>query len=244
MQYRTQLLVLVTSIVFVSNAVLLGVLYSRSRSSLRNELHSKATSIAASTAETINGDALATLKARRDENSVAYQTLQKTLREVRDSNRRNDVFVEHIYTLMRSPESMDVLRFGVDTSNNEKYRSRVGDVYATGTNAGLSKNLESPYAQPGQGADGSTPFVSGFAPVHDRHGKFVAAIGVGLSTRDMQEQLRDTLLGGLCLLAISTMATFWMTYRFTRPLRDDGRAVGRGAGDSAVATDPPLRRAA
>src|SRR5262245_38643984 len=122
MQYRTKLLVLVTCVVFVSNAVLLGLLYLKARNFMLHELHSKATSIAASTAEMINGDALATLKTRRDENSVAYQTLQRTLRNVRDSNRRNDAYVEHIYTVMRSLDNNDVLRIGIDAANEEKFR--------------------------------------------------------------------------------------------------------------------------
>src|SRR5262249_47735081 len=158
----------------------------------------------ATTARTLNGDALATVRNRRDENSVAFQSLQKTLRNVRDSNRRNDLYVEHIYTLMRSPENPEELRFGIDTASDDRYRSRVVDAYVTGTTNGLSKHLETPYAPPGFGAEGSAPWVSGYSPVYDRNNKIVGTIGVGVSARGVLEQLNDMMLGGGCLLAIST----------------------------------------
>jgi hypothetical protein len=176
----------------------------------------------------INGDALANLKTERDDNSDAYALVRRTLRKVRDSNRRNDVYVDHIFTLMRSSANNEILRIGVDVSDDQTVRSQFGD--PNDAKNGLSKQWENPYAQPESGTNGAARWVAGFAPVRDRNDRLVAAVGVGVSADAMYTQLRDAILGGVCLLAISTMATFWITYRSTRPLLPQPQGLTEVAG--------------
>jgi adenylate cyclase len=245
MKYRTRLLLFVTCVVLLSNAAVFVPSYLRARQLVLDELHSKATSVAASTAKMLNGDALSLIRSARDEDSVAYRTFQQKLRAIRDANRREDVQVEHIYTLMRSAGNPDELRFGVNSESSDKFPSHVGDVYTAGTNSGLSKHLDQAYAQPGFGADGYAPWVTGYAPVYDRNGKFVAAIGVGLSADQALASLNKFLLGGLALIPISLAAALLVARRFARGVSaDETRFDKRTGRTEKEQSSDGLRRAA
>jgi hypothetical protein len=244
MRYRTKFVVLLSSLVLFSSGTMFLMLYVQARGYILGEMHSQATSIAATTARMLNGDALATLKSRRDENSVAYRTLEKTLREVRDANRRNDVRVEHVYTLMRVPENGQELRFVVDSEQNPKFKSHVGDIYVTGSQSGLSQHLDRPYSPPGFGAQGWAKWVSGHAPVYDRNGRFVGAVGVGVSAEGALRELNRYLVGGLILLVVSTIASIFASLHLARRLAEESRTSRTWNTPTTEGTSGPLRRAA
>lgn len=236
MRYRTKLLIFLVALVLVSSGTLFGMLYWRTRSFILNELSSKVTSIAASTAKMLDGDALATLKTHDDENSETYRRIELQLRQVRDANRRRDVQIKFIYTLMCPPDRPGEVRFGVDSEEWTKDKSHLGDLNVVATAQGRARHLTSVYAQPGFYTDQWGTWLSGFAPVHDSKGRFVGAVGVDMAADSALGELHQYLVGAMVqlgsALALALAMALVLARLVSRPLHVLKRALSQiGTGD-------------
>jgi crotonobetainyl-CoA:carnitine CoA-transferase CaiB-like acyl-CoA transferase len=69
------------------------------------------------------------VQVRADENTPAYLRLEQQLRQVRDLNRRKDVWIQDIFTLVAALEDRRVVEYGADAEDRFEYEHHVGDVY-------------------------------------------------------------------------------------------------------------------
>src|SRR5205823_518535 len=114
------------------------------------------------------------------ENTLEYAKLRTQLQRIRDFNRRKDVWIADIFTLIPAPQNSKYVEYGVDAEEVFPYGRRFGEIY---TRAGqpltigieginrLADNLESFQAG----------FHAAFAPIRDASGTLVAMLGVRLS---------------------------------------------------------------
>src|SRR5580704_16861505 len=112
--YRIKLFILVIALLVISNSLLVWANYRQCETLLQAEIHRKARSIAATTAALLDPATAGAIRQRSDESRPEYARLQTHLREVRDLNRRKDVWVEHIFMLIPAPENPGIVEYGGD----------------------------------------------------------------------------------------------------------------------------------
>lgn len=180
MRYRTKLMSLLLGLVVVINGLLALVEYRRCEDLLKKEFHRKARSIVSTAAALLDPELVRRTSIAGSEKTAEYSTLRTQLQRIRDFNRRKDVWIADIFTLIPAPQNSKYVVYGVDAEESFPYGRRLGEVY---TRAGqpltigieginrLAENLESFQAG----------FSASFAPIRDASGKLVAMLGVRLS---------------------------------------------------------------
>ena len=129
MTYRIKLFILVIALVVISNSLLAWANYRQCDTLLQAEIHRKARSIAATTAALLDPATAAAIRQRSDESRPEYARLQTQLRRVRDLNRRKDVWVEHIFILIPTPENQGIVEYGADAEERFEYTRHPADIY-------------------------------------------------------------------------------------------------------------------
>jgi adenylate cyclase len=199
---------------------------------VNSELMSRHKSVAATIASQIDAAALGEIRDRADEQSPAYEKLVAQLRAARDANRRGDIVVQNVYTLMAAPQDGKTLVFGVDAEEDFRMRSRVGDVYhSSGPAIELSDRVQSDEVVR---KDQWGEWFSAFAPVKDQAGNVVAMVGIDVPAARMSVRWHKQMaaagiavvLGGL----IGVGPAVWLSRRATRPLAELSATVDRLAG--------------
>jgi len=179
MTYRLKLFLVLGSLVVLSNGVIAAANYRLSNRLIRAEIHRKARAIATTVAVLIDPAEVAVIDSRGAESLPEYARLLATLRAVRDANRREDVWVDRIFTLFGAAQDPKVVEYGVDSEQSFEFARHPGDIYQRDDRpveiglAGidrLAQNL----------SDFQAGYNNAFAPVHDQSGRLIAEIGVTL----------------------------------------------------------------
>ncbi len=239
MTFRSKLLLSITLLVTLSCVTAGTILYRHARDATFAELQSKVLSIAASAAAGVDGDLHKRLQKPEDEDTPEYRKLIAELREVRDLNRRRDVHVAYIYTMVRDPDDPTRLKFVLDAEENPADKSNLGDVYDgrpghTYSFAELQVDREFTRDQWGT-------WLSANAPVRDSSGAVVAILGADVKATDVLEELEQVRLsvvsavGAAFFLAVGL--SVWLSRRVSRPLeaiRGAVEKVGRGEFETRV----------
>ncbi len=239
MSYRSKLLVSLSILVSLTSVVAGAILYYNAREALFRALQSKVLSIAATTAASIDGDLHQQIKTRDDEESPAYQELVRRLREARDANRRRDVYVAYMYTMLYNPEEPGEIRFGVDAEEDPGERSHVGDIYEgrPGTPLIITEHqVDGDFS-----VDRWGTWLSANAPIVNHAGVVVAALGVDVRAEDVLERLaviRWSLLTAVgASITLAVLLSFALAKRVSRPLlavRNTVERIGHGDFDARV----------
>src|SRR5512135_2912917 len=103
MQFRTKLYLYFIALTLGSAFLAVGLFYLEARKILFKELESKVLSIAATAANSLDGDLLAQIRKPEDTGTPAFQEIAKKFLAIRNANRRGDVYVIYIYTLQDDP---------------------------------------------------------------------------------------------------------------------------------------------
>ena len=234
MSYRSKLLVSLTVLVSLTSVVTGSILYYHARDALFQALQSKVLSIAAATASSINGDLHQQIREPEDEDSPAYRTIVQQLREARDANRRSDVYVAYMYTILYNPEKPGEILFGVDAEENPKEKSNVGDVYEG--RPGTPLIITEDQVDADFSVDRWGTWLSANAPIKNSSGVVVGALGVDVRAEDVLDRLaviRWSLLTAIgASVALAVFLSFALAKRVSRPLLSVRNAVERiGQGD-------------
>lgn len=233
LSYRTRLLLLLLGLAILTNVVSVGGLYLRARSDLFGQINATALSVASTLASQVDPADFSAINSREDESGEAYARTVSLFRSVRDSNRRDDVYVKYVYSFRPAPGEGAV--YVVDAEESAQDRSRVGDPYLFEEMEKYPPDFEKPQVLPVLVRDQYGTWLSATAPVFDGSGKSVGAVGVDISAEKVEAGLRGILLGGLASLAISlaiaTAVAFVASKRVTQPLAliaNAAKAIGEG----------------
>src|ERR1700677_4356031 len=128
MSYRTKLFVLVLATAVLSELVLGGLNYFQFKRMLRDELASNLRSISLTTAALIGGDENRAIDTRNEQGSPAYVKLSEELRRARDANRRPDIYVKYMVTLVPVAGEPKLMAYAVDPEETTADRSNAGDI--------------------------------------------------------------------------------------------------------------------
>lgn len=239
MDFRTRLLLSITLLVTLT-CITAGVfLYRQARESTFGELQSKVLSIAASAAAGVDGDLHRRLQQPEDEETPEYLKLVAELREVRDLNRRADVYVSYIYTMVWDDDAPESVRFVLDAEEDPAQRSRIGDPYEG--KSGQAFSFAEPQVDTEFSVDRWGTWLSANAPIRDSSGVAVAILGVDVRAQDVIEDLARIRTGVVSAVSIAfflaIMMSVFLSNRVSRPLvkiRATVEKIGQGNFEARV----------
>jgi adenylate cyclase len=238
MSYRTKLFVWLLATAVISEGVLGALFYFQFNRTLRDALASNVRSIALTTGALLKGDKHKLIISRPDEERPEYAELQNKLRRARDANRRSDIYVKYMVTLVPSPVDPSLMQYGVDAEESIKDKSNTSDIYRPvgeplklGTNR-VNRELIT---------DAWGTWLSAYAPIRDSQGKVVAELEVDADADYLWRPRKRLLWQSLAALAaglgLALVVAGFLSQEVSRPLyklRDAIAAIGRGDLDARV----------
>jgi adenylate cyclase len=223
MKYRNKLYLSLAGTAFISSLCGFGILFYEFRHHTFADEQMKALTVAATVAALLDGDLLKDINTPADETSPAYAQVKQELIRARDVNRRNGIFIRHLYTLMPNPKNPDQLIYGVDSEEDSRLISYPGDPVENAYITDMIEHL-SDYYSPGQFI--SDPFgvwVSGFAPVYDSDGNYVATVGADIAMEryliDLEKLLRIFSIAFLISLLFALVSAYILARQISSSLR-------------------------
>lgn len=218
LRYRTKIYL---SFLIVSTLSALGgisYLYYKASFALKFELRTKVVSVAATTAALIDASAVKELAGNLDMNSSAFRKLQQELLEARDNNRRPDLFVKYLYILKPQSLGSKQMIFLIEAQNavlpgqNDDQQSQSKILY----------HLDEFYSPNRFIHDKWGIWMSGFAPIVDDAGNYVASVGVDISAQSVYATLHQMLyfasLALIASLALAYSIAYYLSHKMTDAL--------------------------
>ncbi len=241
MKYRTKVMVLVIALAVVTGTGFTLLSYLFSRHLLIGQIQSQVLSIAATAATLVDGDLHQQIQTSADEGDRPYHALEQQLRKVRDANRRNDVHIGYVYTMVESDQADSGIAFVVDAEETHTgNKSHVGDPYEPQSDDMEPLDMGSYQIDPVVRDEFGT-WVSANAPVHDSRGQTVAALGVDLSVEQVLNKTHAFLVRSvqatLVALVFAIVIAVYLSRRVAHPVEVLSRAVeqiGQGHLDTRV----------
>jgi adenylate cyclase len=233
MTYRRQLFLTLLVLVFVSTGLFAAASYRVCDRLLRREVHRKVHSIAATTALFLDPALVGQVAVEGDDAKPQYAELEKILRAVRDANRRQDVHVDYIYTLLPSRENPSDIVYGADTGEESGTTHQPGDAFKINGD-GASGGIEGIHRLDDQLDNFQIGYDTGFAPIYDRSGRLVAELGVKLGWAPdtmLSNVWRYLLPAFVATLGLALIISAVLSRQVTGPLYDlraTVEAIGQG----------------
>lgn len=222
MRYRTKLYLLLIIIAVLSSSLGLWIMFAEVSKFVWTELRSKAITVASTTASLINPELLKQIHNRSDENSEAYLTIRNELRKARDANRREHITVKYLYILRPDPDNSKILLFLVDAEEDPASFSHAGDIDANSLDLKIVEHLNEDYSPNSFIKDPWGIWMSGFAPVYDKEGNYVATVGADISAANVHAKIQslfnDGILGLLCSLGLALLGSYFLSRRVSTSL--------------------------
>ena len=221
MRYRSKLYLALAGTALMSSCVGFATLLYTFRNHTLSDEQNKVLTVAATTAALIDPESLETL---HDEKSQAYLDFKEKLIHVRNANRRRDIEIKFLYILKPNPQNPKELIYVADAEENPAEVSHVGDVDHNAYKSGIIYHLEN-YYSPGKFIeDPLGTWLSGFAPIVNKEGKYVATVGADISIERYEfilgQFLQLFLIGFLISLLFAFIGGFILAKRVTLALGD------------------------
>jgi adenylate cyclase len=239
MTYRTQLSLVLLFLAIVTTGLFAAASYQISNYLLRREVHRKVHSVASTAALFIAPADVAAIAHSGDENKPQYARIEKVLRSVRDANRRSDIWVDRIWTLVAAPGDKAASAYGVDLEDRQDRTHHPGDLFEVNGKP-ISKSLDQIHKFDSQLTHFQIGYDTGFAPIFDPSGKLVAELGVklGWAPNTMLGKVWHYLLPPfLVTVALALILAILLSRGVTVPLyslRATVEEIGQGNLDTAA----------
>lgn len=160
---------------------------------------SKVTTIAVSTAVDVDGDVVQQITS---EDSPAYKEVSSRLRKFREANRRKNVFVNYIFIVKPNPNTQNDFIFVARDSTDENFAAYGEDSPGSSKNL-LQKHLFEPYSSGKLTKTAYGLSLSGYAPIYNSQGQYVATISANISAEDVNHALNVLYLHAISAFIVS-----------------------------------------
>ena len=236
MRYRTKLTLLLFLLAAITNGALVMLSYFLTRDILVEEIQSKVQSIAATAACTVDGDLHSQIQTVEDQNSDSYRQIETQLRQFRDANRRNDVYIRYVYTMIPKPVSPEFpvgSAIAVDATEAESAdKSPFGEAIMPLQEQVRPQILDiDAYQIDPIFNDAYGTWLSANAPIRDSQGQAVASLGVDMDVDQVLAKTTLLLRGGMIAMSTSILLavgiSVFLSRRVTRPLETLAATVHR-----------------
>jgi adenylate cyclase len=234
MKYRTKLYLSLAGTAIVSSLFGFGVLFIEFRDHAFADQQTKSVTVAATTAALLDVELLKQVNAPADEHSSAYAQLKKELIKARNANRRSDVYVCFLYTLKPNPDKPGEFIYAVDSELDPEWVSHPGDRVESIAITDIAHNLNKKYS-PGKFVSDWGVWSTGYAPVYDKSGHYVATVGADISVGRFSEiieiWLQLFIIAMLASLLFAFAGGYWLAKQISSSLRSlllCVREIGQG----------------
>lgn len=216
MKYRTK--IYLSFIIVTTLSVLLGVsfLYTKASETLKFELRTKVVSVAATAAALIDPKDVKIVSETLDPNTQAFATLQKQLIYARDNNRRPDLFVKYVYLLRPESSGSKQIIFLIEAQN----AVTPGEKDDQQSQSKIFNHLQEFYSPNRFIRDKYGIWMSGFAPIVDEDGNYIATVGVDISAKSVDQTLNQMLVDSFIALCIAILIAYSIAYYIAHKLTD------------------------
>lgn len=242
MKYRTKLYLFLMGISCSILLLSLALTIHHARRAVLQDIGNLAVSIAQTVAANLDGDLVSPIKTLDDEQTPAYEHVRSYLRKARDVNRSQYAYVKFIYTTHPDPNDPKTFYFGVDAEESEKDRSPAGTVNPDAPIDHLTEHVHEPYTYGRLYNDQWGTWLTGYAPVYDSQGNYVASVGVDISAafvRQMENRLNfGALIALITCASLAALGASYLSRRATYALQTIEEATLEiGKGNFAVRTN-------
>ena len=97
MKYRAKLYFALVAIAMAASLLGIGILYAQTKRYVKKDLRAKVLSVATTTAALIDYELIEKIQSTADLDTPAFKELKLELKDARDDNRREDVYIEFLY---------------------------------------------------------------------------------------------------------------------------------------------------
>ena len=208
MRFQTKVFFHSLVVALLSSLLAATFIYLPARKLVFGLMQSRVLSIAATTAALLDASEHEKIRTKDDQGGENYLRLEEKLRNARNANRRQDVYVKFLYTMRPYPGSPAKAQFVVDAEEHGEDKSNVGDIYKV-DDADYKFRLNDCKADDHFLHDQWGVWLTANAPVRDARGDAVAAVGVDVSAEDTLKQLHGLLWSGALALA-GTIVFAWL----------------------------------
>ena len=229
------------SLVCVFSAV--GIFYGLARKSLMNEVRDQIRSIVVTAADLIDWQGHNTLTTAQDMNSPVYHRIRQEMEKIIESNQGHGLHIKYAYTLRPVPHDPRHLEFVIDTDNT-KERQKIGDEVADTFEDDVIEHMRTPFVTKKALDSPWGWFISGYAPIFDKKGNYIATLGIDVYEQEVKTILDQLIIYGLYALAISILVSgciaMWLSRRVTNSLAvftNSARAIGEGRFDEEISIE-------
>jgi len=239
MKYRTKLYIALVAIASVSILLAILVFSARTEKLVFNILQSRSITLVATAAAQMDPELFMVANQANSTEDPIYKKGVDVLRNILNSNRRDDLYISEIYTLYPNPDNPKQLLWGVDSAPEPMTPKTV---YNYSDADLILNNLESFVADPSFTTDQYGVWLSGFAPIKDANGKYIATLAVDINAADIHDRIQElfkfAFWGLICALIIAFIIAHFLSKKVTKSLHHLHDVVKQiGAGNLTARSD-------
>jgi adenylate cyclase len=220
LRYRSKIYLSFLTVSTLSVMGGISFVYNKLADALKFELRTKVVSVAATAAALIDPDEVRQLSQSLDPKSTPFFKIQHDLLEVRDNNRRPDLFVKYIYLLKPETSESQEMIFLVEAQN----AVMPGEKDEQQNQSKIRSHLDDFYSPNRFIHDKFGVWMSGFAPIVDNQGNYVATLGVDISAKEvdnvLNSALRYTIFGLIFSLSLALSLAYYLAHKMTDALTE------------------------
>ncbi|NGX38322.1 MAG: Adenylate cyclase 2, partial [Chlamydiae bacterium] len=209
MKYRTKLYISLVGVALASIILGLVIFSTEAEKLVFKMMRSRAVSIAATVASQLDPATVKQSIQRVSEKDPAYQSVLDNLRKALDANRREDLYIADLSILYPDPENPNALLFNVETDPDP---ALPGAVYSDTDKDLILKNKDKYFSDPSFVTDQYGVWLSGFAPIRDANGNYVATLSVDINAADIHMQLEELIKFAIWGLLSSLLLAIGIAY--------------------------------
>lgn len=244
MKFRYQMLLLFLPISVASVLTALFLFWRQSDYQVQYIDHAKALSIATTVAASLDPEAIRAINTSRDEESLEYKKIKSQLDIARRVNRRDDTWVQNIYTVFESTTNPGIPLIGVDPESDPSKAAHIGEPIRF--RSATAPDWDRPWAAETFIEDQFGTWMEAISPIQDNTGARVGSVVVEIPAYRLERReaaLRNAALQGLLIGGLlGVLASLLVSRIVSRPLETTQSAVEKIAqGDLAVSL-PATRR--
>lgn len=195
----------------MSTLLALFIIYGEASRLIFEEIRSKILSLVINSEQLVDANEVQRfIESHGDKTTSDYKKLSDRLLEIRDLNRRSDIYVQYVYLIKKYPDS-DHYFFIMDVaSESNKDESNFGELYPS--RFAIPTGLSSPYVTTHIYSDQWGTWLTGYAPIYDSQGNQIAILGIDVRTREIYLELERLLFYDLIAFAISIFVAIIFAY--------------------------------
>lgn len=206
MKYKTKLYFLFIGLILLTTLCSTILVYQEVYRILFNDLQSDVKTVAITGSKLIDPEYLKEIHSKADIGTLPYKETVKTLREIRDINRRKKIYVTYIYIIRADGNDLSVV---VDPTEDRAIRAYPGESYPEGVQIGVLNHLDSLWGPDRLVKDRWGEFLPAYAPILDKEGNYVATLGVNLSSHFVEDDLGRLKFIVFSMLGLSILISFF-----------------------------------